>query len=160
MNFALKECWCSWLPREGMRERGWGIYMEPSKWSRWSSGYPAPALPIALPEVPVGLGLRSRNEVHSRHFRYDHRNFRLDLQSALPMKLPEVPTEDSPRSQRSWMFWKTPVGTADRPIGSSYRNFRWPYRHFRPGDPRDPQKLGPRGISGRNCRWADRHFRY
>ena len=95
----------SWVLRERMRERGGGIYMGLPKRSRWSSGYPAPALPVALPEVPIGLGLRSDMRVHSRHFWYSNRNFRLDLLSALPMNLPEVPTEDSPRTQRT----KSPV---------------------------------------------------
>ena len=114
---------CSWLAREGMRERGWGIYMGLSKWSRWSSGYPAPALPVALPEVPIGLGFRSDRSVHGRHLRYEHRNFRLDSPvgtsdestGSFDGGLTEIP--------RSWLsgnlLSELPTGLSEVPTGTS-----------------------------------------
>ena len=47
-----------------MREGVWGIYMEGQKCGRRSSGYPAPALPMAIPKVPVGLSTDSKGRVY------------------------------------------------------------------------------------------------
>ena len=95
------------------------------------------------------------------------------LQSALPMKVPEVPTEDSPRSQRSWcsgnLQSELPTGLSEVPIGTSGGHTGTSGQ----GIPETPKNLvlggslvgtadGLTGTSGtryRNCRRAYRNCR-
>ena len=63
-KFCSREVFVLVAQKLGLREGVWGIYMEGQKCDRWSSGYPAPALPMVIPEVPVGLSTDSKARVH------------------------------------------------------------------------------------------------